>query len=465
MQPRPTTLKSFKSLWLMTAAILFFSLSISGTRVTTAAAEQNPPATGTQTTATQTTTTQPPAQPPAQPQPPATTPTPEIVTKQAWNAAYPNDEQEKNRAGLEDILVVKVSNLRGLLNDAKCLDDNQQKKPNCQAQEIALYLDGRKITGLIPESGAPDPQTETVQFHLKRELDKNDEIWADLLGAPPVSFDDRLFYRPTAVSVGLENGYALPTEVKSFQLTRIRRGWFWISLIGVILLGLALILLAKTTDILRDFGPPLVGVNAKRKPKKKPLSLGRCQMAFWFFLVFASFLFIWRVTGALDIITASVLGLIGIGAGTALGSAAVDINKRGEASNQLANLQAEEQTLEQELGALDAKLSAATPPPDLGALQLIGTEKQNRLNLVKAELAKLDAAPAPESRGILSDLLKDENGYSFHRLQMFVWTLVLGVIFIASVWRRVSMPEFPATLLALMGISAGTFIGFKIPGK
>ena len=44
---------------------------------------------------------------------------------------------------------------------------------------------------------------------------------------------------------------------------------------------------------------------------------------------------------------------------------------------------------------------------------------------------------------------------------MFVWTLVLGVIFVASVYNDLSMPEFSATLLGLMGISSGTYLGVK----
>ena len=46
---------------------------------------------------------------------------------------------------------------------------------------------------------------------------------------------------------------------------------------------------------------------------------------------------------------------------------------------------------------------------------------------------------------------------------MLVWTIVLGVFFITSVLGKLAMPEFDTTLLALTGISAGTFIGFKIP--
>jgi hypothetical protein len=48
---------------------------------------------------------------------------------------------------------------------------------------------------------------------------------------------------------------------------------------------------------------------------------------------------------------------------------------------------------------------------------------------------------------------------------MVVWTLVLGLVFVHSVWQRVSMPEFSSTLLALMGVSGGTYVGFKIPEK
>lgn len=58
----------------------------------------------------------------------------------------------------------------------------------------------------------------------------------------------------------------------------------------------------------------------------------------------------------------------------------------------------------------------------------------------------------PTSRGFLDDLLTDANGYSFHRFQIFVWTIVLAILFIRSVYESLSMPEFGETFLALMGI-------------
>jgi hypothetical protein len=48
-------------------------------------------------------------------------------------------------------------------------------------------------------------------------------------------------------------------------------------------------------------------------------------------------------------------------------------------------------------------------------------------------------------------------------LQIVVWTVVLSGVFLSSVIWDLTMPEFNATLLALMGISSGTYIGFKLP--
>lgn len=67
------------------------------------------------------------------------------------------------------------------------------------------------------------------------------------------------------------------------------------------------------------------------------------------------------------------------------------------------------------------------------------------------------------SKGFLNDILSDSSGYSFHRFQIFAWTIVLGIMFLSSVYNNLTMPEFSATLLGLMGISSGTYIGFKFP--
>jgi len=68
------------------------------------------------------------------------------------------------------------------------------------------------------------------------------------------------------------------------------------------------------------------------------------------------------------------------------------------------------------------------------------------------------------SRGWWRDLVTDETGaVALDHLQIVVWTWVLGGIFLTSVIWHLTMPEFSVTMLALMGISSGTYIGFKLP--
>jgi hypothetical protein len=52
-----------------------------------------------------------------------------------------------------------------------------------------------------------------------------------------------------------------------------------------------------------------------------------------------------------------------------------------------------------------------------------------------------------------------------HRLQILVWTLAVGVYFAIYVIRNLQMPELDDKILTLMGISSGTYIGFKFPEK
>jgi hypothetical protein len=314
----------------------------------------------------------------------------------AYNLSYPDHKDPNHQtAAIDDIVLVKVEGLQTLLNLSKCVNDKNEKQLNCQEQPITLFLDGRKIEG-IPVEGF-DVNTNTMQFHIRRGAD-NQEDWSDLLGDPP--FDHRFFERPVTLSVGLENGSPLDTSVRDFKLVRVSKAWFWVGLAGILVLIVAMFRLAARSDIIRDSGQP--PKNAQGQPLPKAFSLSRFQMAFWFVLVVTSFAFIWLITGALDVLNMSVLALIGIGSGTALGSVAVDASKEHE------------------------------------------------------------AAP---SDGFLMDILSDATGVCFYRFQMFVWTIVLGVIFLSSVWYSLSMPEFSTTLLALQGISAGTYLGFKIPEK
>lgn len=64
---------------------------------------------------------------------------------------------------------------------------------------------------------------------------------------------------------------------------------------------------------------------------------------------------------------------------------------------------------------------------------------------------------------VLTDLCSENGEVVLYRFQMFAWTLGLGVVFLMRVVSDLKMPDFPAQLLALMGLSAGTYLGFRIP--
>lgn len=69
------------------------------------------------------------------------------------------------------------------------------------------------------------------------------------------------------------------------------------------------------------------------------------------------------------------------------------------------------------------------------------------------------------SKGFIKDILSDPNGICFHRFQVFAWTVVMVAVFIRQVTSYFVMPEFNAALLTLMGISSGTYLGFKVSEK
>ena len=187
--------------------------------------------------------------------------------------------------------------------------------------------------------------------------------------------------------------------------------------------------------MLRDPGP---------KPpdgQHRPYSLAKVQMAIWFWLTVTSFLFIYVITYTFDTIPTSGFVLMGISAATGLGAMVQDSGKDPEEG--LDKLEKERREL--------AAIATRTP------------EQDKRLKDVQ-NLIDWHHQP-PASEGFLKDILTDAQGTSFHRLQMFIWTLVLVFVFGWEVYENLAMPDFNNSLLALMGISAGTYIGFMIPEK
>jgi hypothetical protein len=75
------------------------------------------------------------------------------------------------------------------------------------------------------------------------------------------------------------------------------------------------------------------------------------------------------------------------------------------------------------------------------------------------------ARTARASQGFFNDLISEKGEPEVSRLQMLVWNVVLGLVFI---WQSVfewKMPEFDATLMTLLGISSTAYLGFKFVTK
>ena len=327
------------------------------------------------------------------------------------------------------------------INDlAKWSDD---KHPLCKA---VLYLADQQLKGMYPRD-CHSPNTLT--FDLKRGELKGP--WATILGAP-----DGLI-RKVTVAVGFEDGSMLVSG-GSVELTLIRTDWvFWVFTSLFIVAVILFFFLAFESDILRDDElPPGAGA-------RKTFSLGRCQMAWWFFLVLAAYVLIWIVTGDRDSLSSSALALLGISSATALGATIIDASKRIDTQGQLRALKQEEVSLNDRIAEIRMKGSQAKASDD-EKREL--AEKNARLSQINSSITQQSLSIAPmKSEGFLRDILTDASGVSLHRFQIVVWTIVLGFIFAISVYNTLGMPEFSGTLLALMGISNGTYIGFKFPER
>ena len=358
-----------------------------------------------------------------------------------------------------------------------------KKPPDHDVKDLILYLNHIPLKGVSPiysyetewqlSPSVPTTTDTTVGFSLVRN-EPSKPGWSHLLNQP-------VFNRQAIVSVGFENGQEMKSELTHDKSTGRKDQQFYLTIIpklrtafGLIVILTALIAfsaLARYTHIIRD-------ANAPRRPDgQRPYSLARGQMAFWFFLVITSYFFLWIVIGDMNTLNSSVLALVGISAGTALASAFVDASKpapTGSSGNQpivdvtrphlevLAELNQLRADTQKELEAVQ-KARTLISPSDKEALD----DNEQQQNDFRERLANYRWQSAyfawPTWKGVMYDLLAENNLISFHRFQIFVWTLILGIMFIVNVYNELAMPEFSATLLGLLGISAGTYVGFKLP--
>jgi len=293
----------------------------------------------------------------------------------------------------------------------------------------------------------------SVPFTLDSRLD--DDIWQKLRtrvfpwGTVTVTLVTKLSDRehnfPTAV-FSLDDPQATALKGNPFTLDTVDPGTLYAAIIVVLFLIILFISVAFRTDILRDPTRKL------RSDLNFPFSLSRLQMAFWLFVVVSSFLFLFVATQKVTVLNVTCLWLIGIGSGTALGAAIIT---PGDTSNQIAANKAMQVKAEE----------------DRNRLRVLQQKKRRGETLDPGQLAELETLEkVPKSysgfaslRQLLIDVISDDTeGVAIYRFQMLAWTIALGFVFIFKVAVDRSIPTFDVATLGLLGISSGTYLGFKL---
>ena len=320
-----------------------------------------------------------------------------------------------------------------------------------------LYLNGRAITGLTNTLYLANQHT--LVFRLARS-NANAAAWGPLLGSPGKDPGE------LNVGVSLDNSPsgdpkpALAGTQPKFNLVLITGASIIAASVAFVLVVALVWAGGRNSNILKDCLLPQLA------PKELPYSLGRWQMAFWFTLIFAAFVFLLVLLWDYNTLTDQSLMLMGISGATAVFAVAIDAAKDtpiGRANETLRalglNTYDDVQRLDREILDRQAALNA-NPAPAPAAKVVLQTELADRL--AKRRTYR-DLTRPFVSVGFFRDLMTDVNGPALHRVQVFVWTLAIGVVFVIDVYRTLSLPVFSSTLLALMGVTSAGYLGFKYP--
>ena len=364
-----------------------------------------------------------------------------------------------------------------------------------QLPKLCLFIDEHWMKTLQPTEYKKDdpewypadsvqrkaaPGRSWLEFTLKRDA-ANKADWDPVLRTHGISpkmelavgiYDhNRNIVRVMALPVGADKAEAQLQF--HFQLIV----WDRWTVVGLTLLGVAVLVfgyMSVRSGMVRDTTCPV------REDGLPPFSLGRCQMAFWFFLVISAFYFLWVITGHgdTDTINSTVLTLIGISAGTALGSAIVSKNEAATSAAEGKVPPPPDVVYPVEIKKAQTTLAAAKAdrekiaPSDTAAISAKDAEIEEQTSKVARLKGDLKRWRALNRWQWLQDLLSDEDAsagqgrvITFHRFQIVVWTLILGIVFVSEVLTKLAMPVFDNTLLTLMGISSGTYLGFKVSAK
>jgi hypothetical protein len=334
---------------------------------------------------------------------------------------------------LGDRIRVTVTHLSDAINNGYLYtfdQDSQTKILNpFNYQNLVLQLNGYSLNSIHGSYIAPDQ----LEFELSG-FNESKDAWRKVFGNALNAT------RNVTVSVGCSDGQSIPLDRadSKIELTIL----LWQSLRGFIILIPIIVLVASfligfKSTLLRG-----IGVTSNRA-----YSLGRTQLAWWSYLIFFSFLGLFAITGSYtDIVSSQSMVLLGLGAATTLGSSVIDSEKKLTLEQEAKLI-----VLDQERKDIEKRISSAKTRQE---------RNQQAINLQK-KIEEMDQYEL-QSKGFIRDLITGSKGeINLHRYQIFIWTIVLGLIFIYEVLISFKMPEFDTTLLALQGISAGTFLTLK----
>ncbi|MBI4501801.1 MAG: hypothetical protein HY700_11635 [Gemmatimonadetes bacterium] len=381
-------------------------------------------------------------------------PAPAAKVTDAYLYENPDRARDTSRTvRLRETIAVRLDHLDYLTQQLKCLEATDTKK-----HTVVLFLDDRPLPDLTPYPPT-DPQANVLLFSLTRTESSRD-VWKHVLGKPGLST------RRIRVSVGPIDGFPLASTAE-VQFTTLPRRWFIAWGIIFIALLVAFFRLAAKSDILRDTTP-----EPPRPGKRRAFSLALVQASWWFFIILGSYLLIGMVTGDYSTsITGSVLVLLGISVGTTAGAVLVEKGRGADPADAAAlraKVTVKEAELAKALADETAMREAIARLSDQAGLSQADRDALNAANrdlpAAHARRQSLDEevmALRNESSNFFIDIMSDANRVSLHRFQLVAWSVVLGIVFGVEVYRELAMPQFNATLLGLLGISSGTYVGLK----
>ncbi|HWR01437.1 MAG TPA: hypothetical protein VN371_06200 [Chlorobaculum sp.] len=305
----------------------------------------------------------------------------------------------KDRAGLDDKISVKVDNLGELM-----------KQVGGDINKIELKINDKVLSDLRPLRKVDD---NTLEFQLVKN-EKTKVVWDSL------AHGSSLIVMPVTVSLVLDKqatNHKVDIWGGNFKLilrNDIINSWLFVG--GLVLFGFSFLQIGGLDARLRNFGP------------KSPYSLALVQMAIWYYVVTMSFIYLTFTSGGLPELNNSTMILLGISSATAVGAKVIDS----------ANID-------------KSKSDAA----DKGGKDSAQVAKDGDALSIKLEEWK--------SKGFLYDILSDEYGIALSRFQIFVWTIIMVLIFVYYVVTEKTVPDFTdSNLLLLMGISSGSYAGYKL---